>query len=292
MGSTSNKYQISSDGVVFYIEDDGTIVRLARITEKGKIEPLRKHGKVDETDLAKSAHSFWNLFFLFFLIAFAAATAALAVLWTDERSEREKLAYDLRNLRLNYSQAESELKERDEKLDATSKKNSDLEVRLAICERKALNPPPKQEDPPRPKETKTDIPAYEAEDDGLFAITSIEVRNTAKDSNVIISDFGENIWSSRAKYLQPRIRYSSRINALKTLDVKFFDANGYLKRGENSKGNYTYSVKDVDIFRSDHGTYLFKTGWGSEGGSWPKGRTRIEIWSDGKFLKATEFEIY
>jgi len=290
VGSTSNKYQISSDGVVFCIEDDGTIVRLARVTEKGKVEPIRKHGKVDETDLAKSAHSSWNIFFLVLLIAFAAAAATFALSWQDEKSDREKLSYDLEDLRHNFSRTESDLKDTEAKLAAAAEKNSDLEVKLRTCEIKAASSKKEPEEAPKPPEPK--IQVYEPEDNGPLIINSIEVRNTTSNPNVIISDFGEKIYSSNAKFLQPRIRYTSRIYGTKVLDVKIYDANGYLRSGANSKEGYTYSVRDVDIRRTDDGTYLFKTGWGGENGFWPKGQCTIEIWSDGKFLKSGKFEIY
>jgi len=292
VGITSNKYQISSDGVIFSIEDDGTIVRIARISEKGKIEPVRKHGKVDEEAIAEATHLSLNFFLMFFLIIFVVATGILAVFWLDEKSDREMLASDLDHLRQSSSHLELDLKESVAKLDASDKKNRDLEVKLEICEKRAVNNPPKQEEPPEPKETKTKVQEYE-QSDGLFKITSIEVRNTTKDPNELISDFGKKIDSSRARFLQLRIRYASYVYGQKDLDVKIFDANGHLKSGANSKENYTYSVKDVDIFRTESGTYLFKNTWGSsEQGFWPKGKTRIEIWSGGRFLKESEFEIY
>lgn len=292
MGISSNKYQISSEGVIFSIEDDGTIVRIARISEKGKIEPIRKHGKVDEEAISEATHLSLNFFLMFFLIIFAVATVILTVLWLDEKSDREKQTFEIEKLRNNSSQTELDLREAETKLAVSTQENKDLEVKLEICGKRLFNNPPKQEEPPQPKETETKIPTYE-QDDGLFTITSIEVRNTTENPKNIISDFGERITSDSAKFLQLRIRYASYIYGQKVLDVKIFDANGHLRSGSNSKENYTYSAKDIDVFRTDAGSYLFKTSWGSSNtGFWPKGRTRIEIWSDGKFLKATEFEIY
>ncbi len=293
MGISSNKYQISEEGEIFSIEDDGTIVRIARISENGKIEPFRKHGKVDEEALSEATHLSLNFFLMFFLIIFAVATIILAVLWLDEKSDCEKQVFELAKLRKDSSQTELDLREVETKLAASAEKNSDLEVKLEICEKRALNNLRVTDDTtPKPKEPENRIPAYE-QDDGLFMITAIEVRNTTKNSKDIISDFGEKITSESAMFLQLRIRYASYIYGQKALDVKIFDANGHLKKGANSKENYTYSVQGVDIFRTDGGNYLFKTTWGSsEKGFWPKGTTRIEIWSDGKFLKASELNIY
>lgn len=294
MGSTSNKYQISSDGVVFCIEDDGTIIRLARVTEKGKVEPIRKHGKVDETDLAKSAHSSWNIFFLVLLIVFAAVAATFAVLWQDEKSERKKLSYDIGNLRQNSSRTESDLSEIEAKLASVAEKNSDLEVKLRACEIKATSSKKEPEEapkPPEPQEIKRDF--CEPDGNEPFEINSIEIRNTFNNIKNVISDFGEKITSDSARFLQVRIKYSSQIYEQKDFDVKIFDANGHLKSGKESRKNYTFSVSDINVLPENNRIYLFKPAWGSsESGYWPKGPLRVEIWSNDKCLKASEFEIY
>lgn len=294
MGGTSNKYQISSDGVVFRIEDDGTIVRLARVTEKGNVEPIRKHGKVDEGSLAKTAYFSWNFFFLFLLIVFAAATAAFAFLWLEEKSDHEGLQSTIENLRRNSSHTESDLKDLEAKLASTVEKNSDLEVKLRTCEMKSASSKKEPEEapkPPEPQEIKRDFCEPDANEP--FVITSIGIRNTFNNIKNIISDFGERITSDRARFLQIRIKYSSRIYDQKGFDVKIFDANGHLKSGKDSRKNYTYSIKDVNILPENNRIYLFKTAWGSnESGYWPKGPLRVEIWSNDKCLKASEFEIY
>jgi len=294
VGSTSNKYQISSDGVVFCIEDDGTIVRLARVTEKGKVEPIRKHGKVDEGSLAKETYFSWNFFFLFLLTVFAAATAAFAFLWLEEKSDREGLQSTVENLRRNSSHTESDLKDLEEKLASTVEQNRDLEVKLRTCEIKSASSKKEPEEapkPPEPQEIKRDFCEPDANEP--FEITSIGIRNVFYNAKDVISDFGERIASDSARFLQIRIKYSSQIYDQKDFDVKIFDANGHLKSGKESRRNYTFSVSDVDILPENNRIYLFKRTWGSsESGYWPKGSLRVEIWSDNKCLKAGEFEIH
>ena len=292
MGSTSSKYQVTPDGVVFYIEEDGTIVRLARITDKGSVEPIRKHGKVDEGSLAKTTYFSWNFFFLFLLIVFAAATPAFAFLWLEEKSDSEKLASTIENFRRNSSLKESDLSEIEAKLASVVEKNSDLEVKLRTCEIKAASTKePEEPTPPKPQEIKRDF--CEPDGNEPFEITSIGIRNTFNNVKDIISDFGERVTSDSARFLQIRIKYSSQIYEQKDFDVKIFDANGHLKSGKESRKNYTFSVSDVDILPENNRIYLFKKTWGSsESGYWPKGPLRVEIWSNNKCLKAGEFEIH
>ena len=69
----SNDYEISQDGTIFHIKEDGTISKLGKI-ENGQI--VKPESETSSSDDSPS----WKGILIFFLVGFAIATIVLGVL--------------------------------------------------------------------------------------------------------------------------------------------------------------------------------------------------------------------
>lgn len=121
-------------------------------------------------------------------------------------------------------------------------------------------------------------------------ITEIDIANTYKGGK-IENDSVMNIYSLNTMYLRPCIKYIGLSSGSKELQIKWYNADGSLKRNVvDSPANCTLADKyNISL---GHNT-LYLHGWGSENkGSWDKGEYRIEIWYEDYILGSKIITIY
>lgn len=195
-------YQVSKDGTIFQIKEDGSISRI------GKIENGRLGGVQTRTDSGNSSKK-W---LIFVLGVFAIAALVFGVLFANARSDYEYLAHEsydrITDLEQRISSLESDLTEAQDERDAARRELSSFRDWIG--------------------ET---IP---------LAITDIEMANTYYDGS-IETNYGSTLYSSRSMYFKPRIQYIGFTNGNKTLYIKLYTPSGTLSTGTSSPSGYSYS---------------------------------------------------
>lgn len=122
-------------------------------------------------------------------------------------------------------------------------------------------------------------------------VTNILFGNGDYDRN-ILTDYGKPLYSSEMRYLQPRVFYNGLINDTK--QVKFYwkiiEPDGTISRGSSSPEGFT-SSSNCTISAGTNNT-LDLLGWGNnDGGAYPAGLYKYELWCDGNLLFTKEFVI-
>ncbi len=251
-----NDYQISNDGTIFNIKEDGSISKLGKI-ENGRIVGVSNHttsSNPDNSDSGKGA-------LVFFLVVFIIVAAILGFLLRKSMRDNEYVVsiYSSRisTLETKIGSLEGDLRAAWSERDATKRELSDFRDYVGRT-----------------------IP---------FVISDIEIANTYYDG-AIETGFGSTIYSSRSMYLTPRIDYVGFTSGSKTLYIKIFDAYGNLRTGSESPYGYSYS-SSLYVYTGHNSTRL--GGWGNRTkGHWPSGLYRIEIWYNNSCLKSKSFTIY
>lgn len=249
-----NDYQISNDGTIFNIKEDGSISKLGKI-ENGRIVSISNSTTSSNSDSGKGA-------LMFFLVVFIIATAVLGVLLGQSKSDYE---YAVSNYSSRISILETKINSLEGDLitvrserDAAKRELSDFKDNVGRT-----------------------IP---------FVISDIEIANTSYDGT-IETGFGSTIYSSRSMYLTPRIKYVGFTSGSKTIYVKIYNnASGILSTGRSSPSGYSYSTSFY--FSTGQNTFQL-SGWGSSTrGHWSSGSYRIEIWYNNSCMKSKTFTIY
>lgn len=129
----------------------------------------------------------------------------------------------------------------------------------------------------------------EAEQNRLPEIYSIEIGNVTYDGDVI-TDYGDNIYSSETMYLAAQINCKSYEDREYKFDVKWINPDGSIRIGDSSPTGYTCS----ESYNLSYGERTEEiAGWGGKTkGWWEAGDYAIEIWCEGTLLKRKEFTIY
>lgn len=129
----------------------------------------------------------------------------------------------------------------------------------------------------------------EAEQNRLPEIYSIEIGNVTYDGD-IITDYGDNIYSSETMYLAAQINCKSYKDREYKFDVKWINPDGSIRMGDSSPTGYTCS----ESYNLSYGERTEEiAGWGGKTkGWWKAGNYAIEIWCEGTLLKRKEFKVY
>jgi hypothetical protein len=109
-------------------------------------------------------------------------------------------------------------------------------------------------------------------------------------NGTMIDDFGNTLYSSRIRYLNPKIYFQnhSKNNTSYHFEIHYVDAWGRMK----------YNTDSGEIPTSESNIYLYENnkvlaGWGNDdGGTWRAGKWIVEIWSNGVCLGSKKFTIY
>ncbi len=266
MGMPSdNKYQVTPEGLIFTIQDDGTIKRIANISPDGNVEPIGERKPVQkEVDLTEVESEEENKgsgglkVFLIFLLIVGLIFAVVYVV----QSENNK---DYLNHRIyNLENENRGLKDKKQTLE-TEKQSLENEKNNLANEKQNLE-----------NELKVWADEYP------IIIKDIQVSNQGE-------EYGKTIYSKDTTYIYPKIVYKSLDSRSIKLDVKFLTPFG-LSTGEGwSKDGYTYS-DNKQIFKGGGAVELI--GWGgTDKGHWISGSYKFEIWCNGKMLKEKVFYI-
>ncbi len=246
-------YKISGDGTIFEIKDDGSIAKLAKIDDNGRISTLS--GEIMSTG-SGSKGGYW-----FFIIVFAIAAVILGVLYI----EAEK----------NYSRAS---RERYEYKEQYEEETSSMRSQIRSLQQERDN-------------AKSELSSLKSKVSNTYPliITDIEIANVTYDGD-IQTNYGNTLYSSSTMYLQPRIEYTGLTSGNKTLKVKWCNSDGSVSRGSSSPSGFSFSD---DKYISEGSNSLTLSGWGnSSKGNWRSGTYRIEIWYGNSCLKSKTFTIY
>lgn len=129
----------------------------------------------------------------------------------------------------------------------------------------------------------------EVEQNRLPEIYSIEIGNVTYDGD-IITDYGDNIYSSETMYLAAQINCKSYKDREYKFDVKWINPDGSIRMGDSSPTGYTCS----ESYNLSYGERTEEiAGWGGKTkGWWKAGKYAIEIWCEDNLLKRKEFRIY
>ena len=96
-----NDYQISNDGTIFNIKEDGSISKLGKI-ENGRIVSISNHTASSNSDSGKGA-------LMFFLVVFIIATAVLGVLLGQSKRNYEYAVFNISTLETKINSLEGDL---------------------------------------------------------------------------------------------------------------------------------------------------------------------------------------
>lgn len=245
--------KISNDGTIFEIKEDGSISKLARISESGAVVPLNGTTSTTASNTSSGKGGLW-----FFLVVFIIATIAFAVSYFNIKDEYDSVSYKLQN---TTSQYKSEISKYESQI-------SDLKENVSILKS-------------RIQKIGNNIP---------FIVTDIKMANTYKDGSVY-TDYGNSIYSSSSMYLTPKIFYDGVKSGSYSIYWKIFYPDGTLSTGTSSPSGY--STKGTIYINEGEGNSYSMHGWGNENkGHWRSGTYRIEIWYNNSCLKSKNFTIY
>lgn len=258
-------YQISNDGTIFSIKDDGSISRLAKINDQGRITDLegRVMSSTPPVTISTSSDSNGKGWYWFFIVVFALVAIVLGVLYSEADQ--------------NYYWANQERWEYKNKYENASSTISSLRDENNTLKQERNN-------------AKKELSDLKSKVSGIYPliITDIEIANVYDDGD-IQTDYGYMIYSYNTMYLKPRIKYIGIDTGYKTLKVKLYRPDGSLSTGSY----YTYSYSDDVYVYEGSNNYAKLSGWGNASkGNWSKGTYRIEIWYENTCLKAKTFTIY
>lgn len=128
-----------------------------------------------------------------------------------------------------------------------------------------------------------------AESNKPFEVTACTVCNEDNDGKKI-NTYGNTIYSSRTKYLKPKLSIKSEKSGNYTIYYKLLKPDGTLSTGTSSPSGYS-SSKSVYIYSGTREYEL--SGWGSNtSGHWPAGTYKYEFYCEGASLGYYTFTIY
>ena len=270
-------YQISNDGTIFSIKDDGSISRLAKINDQGRITDLegRVMSSTPPVTISTSSDSNGKGWYWFFIVVFALVAIVLGVLY----SEADQNYYWANQERWEYkNKYETAIRERDE-YKAMSESTASLRKENSSLKKERDN-------------AKSELSSLKSKVSTTYPIiiTDIEIANINANGD-IQTNFGNTIYSYNTMYLHPRIEYTGLISGYKTIKVKWYNPDGTIRSGSSSPSGFSYS-ESMYVLSGDNNTSTL-SGWGnSNKGHWQRGTYRIEIWYENTCLKSKTFTIY
>lgn len=120
-----------------------------------------------------------------------------------------------------------------------------------------------------------------------FSSASIGITNS---EGTIITEFGSSLYSSKTKYLSPKIYLNGITPGTYTIYIKMYMPSGELSTGTGSPSGYSYS--ETLSVKSGLNSYIVK-GWGSNNaGHWASGNYRFEFYYNGIKFGEKAFMIY
>ena len=141
------------------------------------------------------------------------------------------------------------------------------------------------------KEVRIDISQSGSSGRSALEITRVTFANGDKNGNVL-TEYGGVLRVGEMKYLLPKVYYNLLTPDNKSIDIKIkiIKPDGSISSGSESPSGFTW--EDRFNFSSGNSRTINLKGWGSvSGGVYPVGVHRFEIWSEGKKLYSTTFEI-
>lgn len=124
-----------------------------------------------------------------------------------------------------------------------------------------------------------------------FVVKNINFKNTDYENN-LIDNYSSSFQYNKVKYICPRINITSLSSKTLYIDLelKYIKPNGGLERGNSSPRNYTTKV-NVKISKDTKNLNI--SCWGSkQGGVYPIGQNKVEIYYKGNLLGTGSFQIY
>lgn len=121
-------------------------------------------------------------------------------------------------------------------------------------------------------------------------IKECKFANTTQNYKVI-DDYGAPLYSSKLKYLCPKIYYDglSDDSNYRDLYIKIIRPNGTLKTGSTSPNGYSY--KENVWITSGKNNSVELGGWGNEDPNYEKGTYTVEIWYNKKSIYSTTVQV-
>ncbi|MDE6431250.1 MAG: hypothetical protein K2K65_08795 [Duncaniella sp.] len=250
----AKNYQISNN-IIFSINEDGSITRIAEIGDDGKISGLQEKIRViKEADKSVS---------LFMWIAIVIA-CVIGCLYYIANNVLDETTNQIAHLTQQIEQSDTIISSLQNQINSLIHEKDQAEKNLQSLRAKIGDSYP-------------------------LIISDIEIANTDGNSNIETS-YGQTIYSSRSMYLMPKISYVGIKPGIVTLYVKLIDPNGRLSIGNSSPSGYSYS-SPVVIWDGNNNAIL--SGWGnSSKGNWAPGTYRLEVWYENVCLKSKTFTIY
>ena len=263
--SCDNKYQVTPEGLIFTIQNDGTIKKIANISPDGSIEPIGARKTVQkEVDLTEieseeenKGSSGLTVFFIVILIVGLICAVVYIVQCENNKNYLNSRIYNLENENRG-------LKDKKQSLE-NEKQSLENEKNILASEKQNL-------------ESELKVWA----DEYPIIITNIQVRNAGE-------EYGKTIYSEDTTFINPKIAYKSLDSRSIKLDVKLWLPSGNLSTGTGSNDGYSYS-NGVTVYNGNGVVEL--GGWGNTNkGTWGSGKYRYEIWCNEKMLKEKVFYI-
>lgn len=253
----NSDYEITNDGTIFKIKEDGSISKIARIEDNGLITTLS--GAV-KTANSGSKGGYW-----FFIILFAIAAIILGGLYVESEANYSYANQERIEYRHNYENESSTTSSLRSEISSLKQERDNAKSELSNLKSKVSNTYP-------------------------LIINNIEIANITSDGD-ILTNYGNSLYGSNTMYLQPRIKYTGLTSGNKTLKIKWYTPDGTISRGTASPSGFSLS-ESVYVYSGDN-HYMTLSGWGNDvKGNWRSGTYRIEIWYENSCLKSKTFTIY
>ena len=280
-------YQISNDGTIFAIKDDGSISRLAKINAQGRLTDLEgremsSNRSTTTTTASTTSDNDGKGWYWFFIVVFALTAIILGVLY----SEADQNYYWANQERWEYkNKYETAIRERDE-YKAISESSASFRKENTSLKKENSSLKTERDN------AKSELSSLKSKVSITYPIiiTDIEIANIYASGNVQ-TNYGNKIYSYSTMYLQPRIKYTGLTSGNKTIKVKWYNPDGTIRSGSSSPSGFSQS-ESLYVYNGENNTYTLN-GWGNASmGNWSKGTYRIEIWYENTCLKAKTFTIY
>ena len=269
-------YKISNDGTIFEIKDDGSISKLAKIDDKGRVTDLEGREMKSYPHHSSTSDNDGKGWYWFLIVAFIIATIVFASLYSEANDKYYRASQERWEYKNMYEIADQE---RDQ-YKAMSESSTSLRKEINSLEQERDN-------------AKSELSKLKNKVSAAYPliITDIEIENVNYDGDVQTNYSNTNtIYSFNTMYLRPRIKYTGLISATKTLKIKWYKPDGTISTGTSSP--YGFSQSEAMYVYNGENTYTFN-GWGSSNrGHWRSGTYRIEIWYENTCLKSKTFTIY
>lgn len=279
-------YQISNDGTIFAIKDDGSISRLAKINAQGRLTDLEgremSSNRPATTTASTNSDNDGKGWYWFFIVVFIIAIITLASLYSEANDKYYRANQERWEYKNKYETAR---KERDE-YKAMSESTASLRKEIGGLKKENSSLKTERDN------AKSELSSLKNKVSATYPIiiTDIEIANIYASGN-IQTNYGNKIYSYSTMYLKPQIKYTGLSSGNRTFKIKWYNPDGSLRTGTSSPYGFSQS-ESMYVYSGENNTYAL-SGWGNASmGNWSKGTYRIEIWYENTCLKAKTFTIY